>query len=93
MKTTTMDLSNRIIGSIGLTYSITEYLSLRGKAMGDINLLSGSEFNNSGASYDPDGYFKTFERRTFNWNYEALLSFNQSFGDISVVATLGGKYF
>lgn len=87
------DLSNRIIGSLGFTYSITEALKLSGKAMGDINLINGSEFNNYGASYDPDGYFKTFGRQTFNWNYEALLSYNKNFGDISVVTNLGGNLF
>ena len=82
------DLSNRIIGSVGISYNITENLMLRGKAMGDINLINGSEFNNYGASYDPDGYFKTFGRQTFNWNYEALLNYNKTFGEISVVATI-----
>ncbi len=87
------DLSNRIIGSVGLSYSITENLKLRGKAMGDINLLSGSEFNNYGASYDPDGYYKTFGRQTFNFNYEGLLSYDKKFGEISVVASLGGNIY
>ena len=87
------DLSNRIIGSVSLSYSIIENLRLRGKAMGDINLTNGSEFNNWGASYDPDGYYKTFGKQTFNFNYESLLTYDRTFGEVSVIATLGGNIF
>jgi len=87
------DLSNRIIGSVGLSYTIIENLKFRGKAMGDINLISGDEFNNYGASYDPDGYYKIFSKQTFNYNYEGLLSYDKKFGEISFVATLGGNIF
>lgn len=87
------DLSNRIIGSVGLSYNITDGLRFRARAMGDINLFNGTEFNNYGASYDPDGYFKSFNRQTFNWNYEALFTYDRTFGDISVVATAGGNIF
>jgi len=87
------DVSNRIIGSVGLSWKFTEYLSFRGKAMGDVNLRDGFEFNNWGASYDPDGYYKTMSSQTYHFNYEGLLSFDKKFGQISVIATLGGNLY
>src|SRR5210317_180795 len=46
------DESNRIIGHVSLEWEILEGLSLRGKAMGDVNTIIGDEFNNLGAAYD-----------------------------------------
>jgi len=87
------DLSNRIIGSVGLLWSIIEGLKFRAKAMGDVNLRNGKEFNNYGASYDPDGYYKSFGRQIYNFNYEGLFTYNKQFGEISVVATAGGNLY
>jgi TonB-linked SusC/RagA family outer membrane protein len=87
------DLSNRIIGSVSLLWNFTEHLRFRGKAMGDVNLVDGSEFNNSGASYDPDGYYRTFGRQTYNFNYEGLVSYDRSFGDFTLVANLGANAY
>ena len=85
------DNSNRIIGSVALNWEILEGLSLRGKAMGDVNLLEGEEFNNMGAAYDADGYYRTFNRNLQNWNYEALLNYNKTFDKISVTAIAGAN--
>jgi len=85
------DQSNRLIGSVALNWEILEGLSLRGKAMGDVNIVEGDEFNNMGAAYDADGYYRTFNHNRQNWNYEALLTYDKTFNDISLVAIAGAN--
>ena len=87
------DESNRVIGNVTLKWDITKSLSVRGKAMGDVNNLNGDEFNNMGAAYDSDGYYKTFDNQTQNWNYEATLNYNKKIKDFSVVYMLGTNRF
>jgi len=87
------DLSNRLIGSVALNWDIVEGLSLRGKAMGDVNILEGEEFNNMGAAYDADGYYRNFTRNLQNWNYEALLNYNKTFNKVSLTAIAGANKY
>jgi TonB-linked SusC/RagA family outer membrane protein len=91
---TNQDVSNRLIGRIQLSYELLPSLLARVRLMTDINQVEGDEFNNVGAPYDPDGYYRTFNRNNRNYNYEGLLTYRLR-GDrkISVVATAGGNYF
>jgi hypothetical protein len=46
-----------------------------------------------GAAYDPDGFYRTFNNQTQNWNYEAILNYNKKIKDFSIVALLGANRF
>ena len=87
------DESNRIIGQVSLEWEIIKGLSLRGKAMGDINSIIADEFNNKGASYDPDGFYRTIDRQTQNWNFESILNYTKKINDFSIVGMLGANRF
>ena len=87
------DESNRIIGHVSLEWEILEGLSLRGKAMGDVNTIIGDEFNNLGAAYDRDGFYRTFDRQTQNWNFESILNYTKKINAFSFVGMLGANRF
>ncbi|WP_319589315.1 SusC/RagA family TonB-linked outer membrane protein [uncultured Draconibacterium sp.] len=87
------DESNRIIGQVSLEWEIIKGLSLRGKAMGDVNSIIADEFNNKGASYDPDGFYRTIDRQTQNWNFESILNYTKKINDFSIVGMLGANRF
>lgn len=91
---TNADQSNRVIGRLQLRYRLADGLHAQGRVMGDINQVEGEEFNNPGAPYDPDGYYRTFNQTRTNYNYEGLLTYDRALGpDVSLVTTLGGNYF
>jgi len=87
------DVSNHIIGNITLGYEIIDGLNIRGKVLGDVNNITGDEFNNSGAAYDIDGYYRTYDRAFQNWNYEATLTYEKRFEDFSVNFLAGANRF
>ena len=84
---------NILRGFVGLNWQINEQFNLGGKAMGDISSLVGDEFNNMGASFDRDGYYRTDDVNTSNWNYELMLNYKQDFGDFAILATVGANKF
>lgn len=88
------DETNRLIGRIQLRYKLAKGLFARARIMSDVNQINGEEFNNPGAPYDPDGYYRTFNRERKNYNYEGLLTYRMPGARrMSVVANLGGNYF
>lgn len=84
---------NILRGFVGLNWKINDDLSLGGKVMGDMSNKVGDEFNNMGASYDRDGYYRTDDQTTSDWNYELMLNYKKNFGDFGVQATLGANKF
>ena len=87
------DEANNLIGNVTLNWEILKGLSLKSKVNGSVNLVQGEEFNNMGAAYDPDGFYRTFNNQTQNWNYEAILNYNKKFEDFSIVALVGANRF
>ena len=87
------DEANNLIGNVSLKWDITKALSLKSKVNGSVNLVQGEEFNNMGAAYDPDGFYRTFNNQTQNWNYEAILNYNKKIKDFSIVALVGANRF
>jgi hypothetical protein len=87
------DEANNLIGNVTLNWEIIKGLSLKSKVNGSVNLVQGEEFNNMGAAYDPDGFYRTFNNQTQNWNYEAILNYNKKFEDFSIVALVGANRF
>jgi TonB-linked SusC/RagA family outer membrane protein len=83
------DQRNRIIGNTEISYKITDFLSIAGKAMLD-NYASEAYEGTPTQSIDLSGYSETF--RTFNeTNFDLRLNYNQNFGDFSVSAIGGGN--
>lgn len=87
------DESNHLIGSVGVTLNITDDLSLRTKAMTNLNLVEGAEFNNMGAAWDTDGHYRAINRKNNSWNYESVLSYDKIFNKFSLVGLLGGNIY
>ena len=87
------DEANNLIGNVTLKWDITKALSLKSKVNGSVNLVQGEEFNNMGAAYDPNGFYRTFNNQTQNWNYEAILNYNKKVEDFSIVALVGVNRF
>ena len=84
---------NLLRGFVGLNWQINNEFTLGGKVMGDLSNLVGDEFNNMGASYDADGYYRTDDVSTQNWNYEMMLNYKKNVGDFAILGTLGANRF
>jgi len=83
------DRRDRIYGFAGLSYEFTDYLSIGGKVMLD----NYSEIQNERiavGSVDPS-YYSNYTRNFMENNYELMLRFNKTFGDVSVSAILGSN--
>jgi outer membrane receptor protein involved in Fe transport len=87
------DLSDRLISQVSLNTKITPHLNFRVKAAGDMQFVTGWEFNNMGAVYDIDGYYRKFNVNTSNLNYEWLASYNKEIGKFSTVVNMGGNWY
>ncbi len=87
------DERNIIRGFVGLSWAINEDFTLGGKVMGDIQGRVLDEFNNMGAAFDSDGYYRTDDLNIQNWNYEAMLNYNKDVGKFKIVASLGANRF
>jgi TonB-linked SusC/RagA family outer membrane protein len=87
------DKTNRVIGNTTLSYKITNELSLRAKAMGDIRLIHGYQFENMGASYNPDGLYRSWDQDVYNWNFEGMLSYGKKFDKLSVNSFIGANAY
>ncbi len=81
------DRRDRVYGFAGITYDFTDYLSFSGKLMLD-NYSESQNERIAVGSVDPS-YFSNFTRNVSEVNYEAMLRFNKTFGDISLNALAG----
>lgn len=83
----------RLVSNVTLDWKITETLSLRSRINGAINKIDRYEFNNMGAAFDPDGLYSETNIDRKNWNYEALLNYNTTINEFSIVSHLGVNKF
>lgn len=87
------DISDRLIGGISATLTITKYLKLRTQATLDYNYKSAYQYKEKGGIKNLYGYFSDRNETNQNWNYEAMLMFNKKLAkDISLTANLGTNY-
>jgi TonB-linked SusC/RagA family outer membrane protein len=83
------DERNRIIGNVELSYEITDYLTITGKAMLDYFGFNANE-GIPGQSVEQSLYSE--QNRTFNeTNFDLRLNFNKNFGDFNVNVIAGGN--
>lgn len=87
------DNTDRVIGNVALIVKPVEGLSVRLKANSDVRLIEGEAFQNSGNVTNPDGRYQTINRSIQNWNFEVLNTYDRTWNDLSLVATLGGNQF
>ena len=88
------DLSNQdkkewILADITINYKLTKDLKLRLKAALDMNMKDGYEFRNMYTPGDADGFYKEFTEKARNYTYEAMLSYNKTWKDFNVSASVG----
>jgi TonB-linked SusC/RagA family outer membrane protein len=83
------DERNRIIGNTELSYEISDHFTVAGKAMLDNYSFEAYEGVPT-QSVDLSAYSETFRRFT-ETNFDLRLNYNQTFGDFSVSAILGGN--
>ena len=83
------DERNRIFGNVELSYEITDFLSISGKAMLD-NFTFKAFQGIPTQSVEQSEYGET--TRTFNeTNYDLRLNFNKTYGDFNVSVIAGGN--
>ncbi len=87
------DERNVLRGFVGLTWNINEEFSLSGKVMGDMFSYWGDEFNNMGSAFDIDGYYRTNDNNTSNWNFETMLNYKKDINKFAILATVGANRF
>jgi len=83
------DQRNRFFGNMNLTYKITDDLSIGGKVMRD-GYSSQAYEGIAPGGVDQSEYRET-TRHFSEMNYDARISYNKTFNDISVSATVGGN--
>ena len=70
---------------------ITKDLKLRLKAALDLNMKEGYEFRNMYTPGDADGFYKEFTEKSRNYTYEAMLSYNKTWKDFNISASVGAN--
>lgn len=83
------DERNRFFGNMNLTYKITDDISIGGKVMRD-GYSSQAYEGIAPGGVDQSEYRET-TRHFSEMNYDARISYNKTFNDISVSATIGGN--
>lgn len=87
------DTTNKLIGGLNLSWKLNSDFTLTGKALLDYNNKFGDEFNNKGATYDIDGFYRTFDTTTMATNLETVLRYNKNVKDFSFTAFAGGNMY
>jgi len=87
------DQTNKLIGGLNLSWKLNKDFTLTGKALLDYNNRYGYEFNNKGAVYDLDGFYRTFDRSTLATNLEAVLRYNKKVKDFTFTAFAGTNMY
>ena len=90
------ELSNQdkkewILADITINYKLTKDLKLRLKAALDMNMKDGYEFRNMYTPGDADGFYKEFTEKARNYTYEAMLSYNKTWKDFNISASVGAN--
>ena len=90
------ELSNQdkkewLLADVTVNYKITKDLKLRLKAALDLNMKEGYEFRNMYAPGDADGFYKEFTEKSRNYTYEAMLSYNKTWKDFNISASVGAN--
>ena len=84
---------NRILGNFSATYAITNWLSATGRAGIDRFTFESSDFVNAGTTWAQrqSGYLATNSTTFQEYNTEALLNAQKSFGDFNVNFGVGAN--
>jgi len=90
------ELSNQdkkewLLADVTVNYKITNDLKLRLKAALDLNMKEGYEFRNMYTPGDADGFYKEFTEKSRNYTYEAMLSYNKTWKDFNISASVGAN--
>ena len=90
------ELSNQdkkewLLADVTVNYKITKDLKLRLKAALDLNMKEGYESRNMYTPGDADGFYKEFTEKSRNYTYEAMLSYNKTWKDFNISASVGAN--
>lgn len=90
------ELSNQdkkewLLADVTVNYKITKDLKLSLKAALDLNMKEGYEFRNMYTPGDADGFYKEFTEKSRNYTYEAMLSYNKTWKDFNISASVGAN--
>ncbi len=82
---------DRFYGKSSIYVKPTEWLKFEGRL--GFDHFDSNQFSNIEWSVDyPDGYFRSYDRRTTEINADFIAYFNKKFGDFSVDAMAGANY-
>lgn len=85
------DKKEWLLADVTVNYKITKDLKLRLKAALDLNMKEGYEFRNMYTPGDADGFYKEFTEKSRNYTYEAMLSYNKTWKDFNISASVGAN--
>ncbi|MFC4873753.1 SusC/RagA family TonB-linked outer membrane protein [Negadavirga shengliensis] len=85
------DIRDRIITSGSLRFDITDHLYISGRSGMDWYTRRFSNLTPQGTGYDRNGNMQEGERRVSEINLEAMLGYNQEFGDFGINAFIGAN--
>lgn len=83
---------DRLIGNVNFKYDLTTFLSLEGMVGNDVYSQKIKERRAKGSHDWPEGTFNSYLTTRNQMIARTQLNFNKDFGDLSVVALVGGEY-
>ncbi|MFW5878044.1 MAG: SusC/RagA family TonB-linked outer membrane protein, partial [bacterium] len=83
------DTRERIVGSFGLSYELTDFLIAEGNVYGDTYTMRERQRRAVGSQDQP--YFSEMIRNNSDFNYEGRLQFNRDYDEINLSGVLGGN--
>lgn len=82
---------NRLMGQMKFNYSITNFLKFSFRASTDYYTFKITEYVPPGTPKVDDGSMTERRNTVYENNYEAMLRYNQKFGDFDISGMLGGN--
>lgn len=93
-ETSNSDSKNWFLGNVTLTFKVTDFLKIQGRAATDVQHSEGWNFINMYAPFDQDGEYSYWKKNWTNNNFDALVMFNKNFFDqkFNLNANVGTSY-
>lgn len=83
------DVRNRIYGNVGVSYQIIPQLKAQYKA--NLDFFVDKQYERNAVGSQEQSAYKEISRQQYELNHEFMLMYNQTFGDYSLNANLGGN--
>ncbi|HMH23316.1 MAG TPA: SusC/RagA family TonB-linked outer membrane protein [Puia sp.] len=86
------DVHNRLIGGIRAMVQVSNPLSFRLQASGDLDFVTAYQYKELGGLKNPNGSYSNSMQNNLNWDYQAIASYNRHIGsNFTLTANVGAE--